>query len=99
MGGVNIMDEKRHVILPATDIDGMSVVSNEMRQTKGSATKTPVSCPNIIKLYNNGMGGVNIMDKKQFVCLLATNVDGMSGVSNVMRQNKGFSNQNTCFLS
>ena len=41
----------------------MSRVSN-MTQTKGSATKTPVSCPNIIKLYNNGMGGVDIMDQK-----------------------------------
>ena len=35
-----------------------------MRRTKGSVTKTPVSCPNIIKLYNNGIGGVDILDQK-----------------------------------
>ena len=32
--------------------------------TKVSATKTPVSRPNIIKLYNNGMDTVDIMDQK-----------------------------------
>ena len=35
-----------------------------MRQTKGLATKTRISCPNIIKLYNNSMGGVDIVDQK-----------------------------------
>ena len=35
-----------------------------MRQAKGSANKTLVSCPNIIKLYNNDIGGVDITDKK-----------------------------------
>ena len=43
-------------LLLATNIDGMSGLSNRMRKTKGSATKTPVSCLNIIRLYNNGMG-------------------------------------------
>ena len=33
-----------------------------MRQTKGSATKTLISCPNIIRFYNNG--GLDIMDQK-----------------------------------
>ena len=43
---------------------GMSGVSNVMSRPKGSATKTPVSCPNIIKFYNNSMDVVDIMDKK-----------------------------------
>ena len=56
-------------VLLATNIAGMIGVSNVIRQTKGSATKTPVSCPKI-KLYSNEMGGVDIMDKKP--CWLQT---------------------------
>ena len=51
------------VLLLGTNVDGMSGVCNVMRRTKGSATKAPASCPNI-KLYNNDMGGVDIIDKK-----------------------------------
>ena len=51
------------VLLLGTNVDDMSGVCNVMRQTKGSATKAPASCPNI-KLYNNDMGGVDIMDQK-----------------------------------
>ena len=43
----------------------MSGVSNVRRRTKGSAAKAPVSCPNIIKLYNNAMRGVNIIDQEK----------------------------------
>ena len=42
---------------------GMSGVSNKSL-TKGSANKTPVSCPNITKLYNNGMSVADIMNQK-----------------------------------
>ena len=42
----------------------MSGRSKVIRQTKGSATKTPVSYPNITKFYNSGMDGIDIMDKK-----------------------------------
>ena len=52
------------VLLLATNVDGMSGRSKVIRQTKGSATKTPVSCPNITKFYNSGMDGIDIMDKK-----------------------------------
>ena len=31
---------------------------------KGSATKTPVSCPTIIKMFNQGMEGVDLIDQK-----------------------------------
>ena len=55
------------VLFLVTNNDGMSAVSNVMRQTKTSAAKTPVSCRNIIKLYNNSMDGVDIMDKKTAV--------------------------------
>ena len=43
--------DNKPVSLLATNIDGMSGISNVMRQIKSSATKIPVSCSNIIKLY------------------------------------------------
>ena len=47
-----------------TNVEGVAGASNVIRQTKGSATKTLVSCSNIIKLSNSGMDGVDIMDQK-----------------------------------
>ena len=41
-----------------------------MRRSKGSATKTPVSCPNIIKMYNVSMSGVDVIDQKTAACRL-----------------------------
>ena len=45
----------------------MSEASNVMRRTKRSENKTPVSCPNVIKSYNNGIGGVDIMNQNQLL--------------------------------
>ena len=42
----------------------MSGVFNLMRPAKGAATKKLVFYPNIMKLYNIGMGGVEIMDQR-----------------------------------
>ena len=56
--------DRKPVFLLATNADGMSGVSKVMRLTKGSATKAFVSCRNIIKPYNNGMGSVDIMDNE-----------------------------------
>ena len=53
------------VLLLAKNIEGMDGTSNAMRRTKGSATKTPVSCLNIIKMYNASMGGVMLSIKKR----------------------------------
>lgn len=39
----------------------MSGLSDIMRQTKDSASKPTVSCPNITKLWNNHMGGLDTM--------------------------------------
>ena len=42
----------------------MDGTSNWKRRTKGTATKTPVSCSNIMKMYSASMGGIDVMDQK-----------------------------------
>jgi len=56
--------DNKAVLLLGSSVDGIDGSSNVLRRMKGSATKTPVPCPYIIKLYNKGMGGVDLMDKK-----------------------------------
>ena len=56
--------DNKPVLLLATNIEGIDGTSNVMRQIKGSATKKPMSCPNIIKMYNSNMGGVGVIDQK-----------------------------------
>ena len=36
-----------------------------MRRTKGSSTRTTLSCPNIIKMYNASLGSVDVIDEKR----------------------------------
>ena len=38
----------------------LSVQSRE----KGSINKSTVPCPKVVKLYNSGMGGVDLMDQR-----------------------------------
>ena len=57
--------DNKPVLLLAINVEGMDGTSNVMRRAEGSATKTPVSCPNIItKMYNASMGGVDVIDQK-----------------------------------
>ena len=56
--------DNKPVLLLAINIEGMDRTSNVLRRTKGSATKAPVPCPNIIKMYNASMGGVDVIDQK-----------------------------------
>ena len=39
-------------------------VSTVTRKVKGQSTKIPVPRPEIIKGYNSGMGGVDLLDQK-----------------------------------
>ena len=56
--------DNKAVLLLSTNVEGMDSCSNVLRRMKGSANKIPINCPNLVKLYNNGMGGVDIMDQK-----------------------------------
>ena len=56
--------ENKTVFLFATTVKSTGGVPNIMRPKKGLANKIPVFCLNIIKLYNNGMEGVDIIGHK-----------------------------------
>ena len=42
----------------------MQSLSTVQRQMKGSVTKVPVPYPDIIKIYNQGMSGVDLVDQR-----------------------------------
>ena len=42
----------------------MNDILSVHRREKGSKTKSSVSCPKVIKLYNSGIGGVDFMDQR-----------------------------------
>ena len=57
------MDD-RSVLLLASVLEGMSDILSVQRREKGSKTRSLVSCPKVVKLYNSDMGGVDLMDKR-----------------------------------
>ena len=46
------------VLMLFSNIEGMSTTSTVLRQQKGSASKIQVPCPDVIKMYKQGMSGV-----------------------------------------
>ena len=56
----------RSVLLVSTALEGMDDVSSVQRREKGSATKSAIPCPIVVRLYNNSMGGVDLMDQTNY---------------------------------
>ena len=56
--------DNRGVMLLPSNLQGMDECSNVSRRLKGSVNKIAVNCPNIVKLYDNDICGVNLMDQK-----------------------------------
>lgn len=56
--------DNRGVTLVGTNLDGCDQVSSVLRRVKGQSAKVPVSCPAIVKEYNAGMGGVDLLDQR-----------------------------------
>ena len=52
------------VLLVSTAIEGMDNVLSVQRTEKESTTKPTIPCSTVVKLYNNGMDGVNLMDQR-----------------------------------
>ena len=56
-------------------ISGMQSTSNVQRRMKGSATKIPVPCPDVIKTYNPGMGGVGLVGQELTILIVNLQLD------------------------
>ena len=51
------------VLLLSSALEGMNGILSVQRRKKGSKTKSSVLFPKVAKLYNSGMGGVDLMDQ------------------------------------
>ena len=56
--------DNKSVVLIGTNIEECDTVSNVMRREKGKKGKIAVPCPNLVKWYNAGMGGVDLLDQR-----------------------------------
>ena len=55
--------DNRSVLLLSSALEGMNDILSVQRREKGSKTKSLVLCPKVVKLYNSGMGGADLMDQ------------------------------------
>ena len=51
-------------------------ISTFSRRVKGQSAKIPVSCPEIVKNYNSGVSGVDLLDQKTAAYKLDNNSSG-----------------------
>ena len=56
--------DNRPVLLVSTALEVMDDVLSVQMREKGSTTKSVIPCPTVVKLYNNGMGGVVLIDQQ-----------------------------------
>ena len=45
-------------------LEGCNQISSVSRRAKDKSAKIPVLCPSIVKEYNSGMGGVDLLDQR-----------------------------------
>ena len=55
--------DNRAVHLLGSNVEEFDAVSVISRPQNGAAAKVNVSCPAIVKMYDHGMGGVDLMDQ------------------------------------
>ena len=56
--------DRRSVLRLFCNIEGMLTTSTVLRRQKGSASKTQVPCADVIKMYNQGMSCVDLIDQR-----------------------------------
>ena len=54
--------DRRSVLMLFSNIEGISTTSTVLYRQNGSASKVQVPCPDVTKMYNQGMGGVDLID-------------------------------------
>ena len=59
----------RPITMLFSSISGMQSTSTVQRWMKRSATKILVPCPDVIKMYNQGMGGIGLVDQRTSACI------------------------------
>ena len=69
------------MLLLSSALEGMNNILSVQRRENGSKTKSSVPCPKFVKLYNGGMGGVDLMDQ----CTAAYRLDRKSSVRFYLR--------------
>ena len=55
--------DNRSVLLLSSALEGMNDILSVQRRPKGSKTKSLVPCRKVVKFYNSGMSGVDLMDQ------------------------------------
>ena len=58
------------VLILSSALEGMNDILSVQRREKGSKTKSSVPCPKVVKLYNSGMVGVDLVDLRTAAYLL-----------------------------
>ena len=56
--------DNRSVLLLSSALEGVNDILSVQRGEKGWKTKSSVTSPKFVKLYNSGMGGVDLMDQR-----------------------------------
>ena len=54
----------RSVLLLSSALEGINGILSVHRREKGSKTKSLVPFPKVVKLYNSGMVGVDVIDQR-----------------------------------
>ena len=56
--------DNRGVLLLSANVDGVDDISSVQRRVKKQASKITLPCPQLVKSYNAGMGGVDLLDQR-----------------------------------
>ena len=56
--------DNRSVLQLSSSLEGMNDILSVQKKEKGSKIKSSVPCPKVLKSYNSGMGGVDLMDQR-----------------------------------
>ena len=56
--------DNKAALLLASNIEAICTCSRVQPRMKGSSSKIPINCPSLVKMYNKGMGGVDLIESE-----------------------------------